>query len=274
MKHIDFTLRHFLALCSILSLLLLAPTLGYAIPKIKKIDIYVINKLNKFSVAPTEDKLTRPGLHTQYTLVNEKHFGPFQKIIEQVPDSIKAKKRFLYGITKLVAQVFYTDGTSVSLGTYITLRYNGHYTNIASQEFINALKPFISPTLNWHSEKLNQEYLHYGSRFDGFIVRFSEKAKQFINTKKLRQQYFSPQEYKQAFEPFNDEMLLGIDWRKRKVVSISFSSQDEPHIQQGEMPLALYKKYKKIILEQLTVKEVLNLYHIQSDIIYKAVFYK
>lgn len=265
----------------LLFFILCKPTLAQA--SIKQIDIYVENRWQMFAVPLRAKRLTRPGFFTQYTLINPRHFAGFNKIIAQIPAHIKAKQKQANTMIHIVAKVFYTNGSHILLGMsrHLEVKYNGNATNVSPQAFLDLMQPFIAPTFNWHTidadlrpERMPKRYRNYTNKFDGFLVEFSSKTKQFLNTKKIRQSLFTTEEYKRAFNPFNEHILVGINWRQKKVVSISFTSQDPPHIEQGEMSAALYKKYMKIMNEQLSVVKVQNFYRIQSDVIYKVVEFK
>ena len=267
----------------LLFFILCTPALVQDQASIKQIDIYVENRWQQFAAPLRAKELTRPGLFTQYTLVNPRHFAGFNKIIAQIPAHIKAKQKQANTTIHIVAKIFYTNGSHILLGmsTHFEVSYNGNATNVKPQAFLDLMRPFIAPVFNWHTidaelrpDRMPKKYRNYTNKFDGFLVEFSSKTKQFFNTKKIRQSLFTAKEYERAFDLFNEAILIGIDWRQKKVVSIHFAIQEPPHMEQGDMSAALYKKYMKIMNEQLSVVKVQNFYRIQSDVIYKMVEFK
>lgn len=266
-------------LLPVLLLVLLAMG-AYAVPEIKKIDIYVVNKSVRFSVPLNEKTLKTPGLYTKYTLLEEKSFLPFQQMIEAVAEKVKMQPRREMKAIRIVAEIFLADGKSVAFGMNIIHRidYNGYRTAITGQQFIKkCLQPYISPALNWHNisvdlfpKKIKTKYLNHAREFDGFAVVFTTEAQDFIVNKVRRKKYFTFGEYKQAFGGLNASIFVGINVNSKKIVSLCFAdSMDD--VAQGSMSKVLFEKYQQVISEKLAIKEIANLYNLKADVIYRII---
>ncbi len=251
---------------------------------LKTINIYVINKRVKLATAMRENALKKFGVYTEYTLNQPSNLEAFQNLLRLVPKKIKIKKRReMIGMYVLV-ELFFEDGNSVVFGVtrYFGVMYNGYETSIDGHDFFHQyLQPFIPPTFNWHAfavkdldlapRKIKSQYLNFDREFDGYIVRFTDNSKRFIAQKSVRQPYFTKREYSKAFSFLNQTVLIGIDVKTKKIVRLAFFGQEDKHMDRGEMNERLFKKYQKIITDQITINRIDNLYNLQADIIYRMI---
>ena len=184
----------------------------------------------------------------------------------------------------VLVELFFEDGNSGVFGVtrYFGVMYNGYETSIDGHDFFHQyLQPFIPPTFNWHAfavkdldlapRKIKSQYLNFDREFDGYIVRFTDNSKRFIAQKSVRQPYFTKREYSKAFSFLNQTVLIGIDVKTKKIVRLAFFGQEDKHMDRGEMNERLFKKYQKIITDQITINRIDNLYNLQADIIYRMI---
>lgn len=253
-----------------------------AFTNIKSIKIFAVNKRMKFAVAMEEKSLVKPGAYTQYTLLDPIDFVPFQEMLKTVPKELKRKKRRRSIGLYLLTEIHFEKGAVVAfaMNERFRVQYNGYNTKISGYEFVKkCLEPFISPALNWHPyeikeldlepRRIKKEFLNADEEFDGFVLEFKKETLQFVKSKATRQQYFSAEAYDKAFGLLNEYILIGINLKTQRVVSIDFAGQEEAYLKNGNMTQTLLKRYTNIIKEQVKIKHYINPYRLQSDIIYR-----
>ncbi|OJJ15903.1 hypothetical protein BKI52_36910 [marine bacterium AO1-C] len=261
---------------TILTLACLSFQHNFAFQKLRRVDIYVVDKQIKFAAPLREKKLKQPAYYVKYSIVNQSRIADFEFFLRSVPEELKKQKRREHIAVYILAELYFDDGSSVSFGVNSNkkLSFNGRSTSLSGEAFITqCIKPYISPTFHWYlpmvktPEKVPVTNTDFHLPFDGFRVYFSQKLPSLDYIEQT--QYFTQDEFDQIFIPENGDLWVGIDVNTKKIVSIQFPSNLK-RLDNGGMNIQLLKKYKAFVFRRINVKQIENPYQLKADIIYRA----